>query len=54
MTITAIIIATCCYLTASIGCLKQRDYPHFLMWACYALANGSMIWYEYSKYNLKS
>ena len=49
MNVTAMIIATICYLTVFIGNLRQRDYPHSLMWFSYTLANCGLLWYEFNK-----
>ncbi len=47
--ITAISVTTVCYLIASISCIKDRDYPHALMWFAYSLANTALLWYEITK-----
>ena len=49
MAIPAIIISTLCYLFTCISCLKQKDYPHGVMWAGYVFANLGLLWYEYIK-----
>jgi hypothetical protein len=47
--IWAISITSVCYTVTSIGCIKDRDYPHALMWFAYALANIGLLWYEIQK-----
>lgn len=37
------------YVIAGISCLKQKDYPHALMWLSYASANIGLMWYEINK-----
>jgi hypothetical protein len=37
------------YVIAGISCLKQKDYPHALMWLSYASANVGLMWYEINK-----
>lgn len=40
MTKTAIILAMILYAVIAIGHYRQKDYPHFLIWLCYA---GSLV-----------
>jgi hypothetical protein len=47
--IYAISISSICYAIASIACIKDKDYPHSLMWFAYALANVGLLWYEIQK-----
>ena len=47
--ICAITITSICYTIASISCIKDKDYPHSLMWFAYALANIGLLWYEIQK-----
>jgi hypothetical protein len=49
MSIWTILIMSILCLATSINCLKQRDYPHSLMWFAYALANSALLWYETGK-----
>ena len=49
ITITAIGVATLCYIVGAVGNLMQKDYPHALMWFSYATANLGLLWYEYNK-----
>jgi len=49
MGIYAIIIATVLYLFTSLSCLRQKDYPHALIWFSYAVANTGFMWYEIQK-----
>jgi hypothetical protein len=45
----AIFVTSICYLVASFSCVKDRDFPHALMWFAYALANSALLWYEINK-----
>ena len=47
--VAAIFISTICYGVASISCIKDKDYPHALMWFAYSLANTALLWYEITK-----
>jgi len=47
--ICAITITSICYGIASISCIRDKDYPHSLMWFAYALANIGLLWYEIQK-----
>ena len=49
ITITAIGVATLCYIVGAVGNLMQKDYPHALMWFSYAMANVGLLWYELNK-----
>jgi len=49
MGITALSVATICYVLTGISNLKQRDYAHAIVWFAYAVANSALLWYEYSK-----
>lgn len=42
------VITTCHFLTC-FGNVRQGDYPHALMWACYGTATIALMWYEYQK-----
>jgi hypothetical protein len=44
-----IFLAILLYLFIAIGNLKDKDYPHAMMWLCYCLANVALLWYEYTK-----
>ena len=45
----AITTASIMYLVACTSCIKQKDYPHALMWFSYAMANIGLLWYEIKK-----
>ena len=45
----AITTASLMYLVVCICCIKQKDYPHALMWFSYAMANIGLLWYEIKK-----
>ena len=47
--ITAIGLTSVLYLVACVSCLRQKDYPHALMWFSYSSANLGLLWYELSK-----
>ncbi len=49
MSIVPLFIATLCYVLTCISNLKQRDYPHALVWFAYTLANCGLLWYEWNK-----
>lgn len=49
MGIVALILAIILYLVIGIDNLLKKDYPHSLMWVCYALANVALLWYELQK-----
>lgn len=49
MPITALSIATICYLVTGISNICQKDYPHACMWLSYTVANLSLMWYEIQK-----
>lgn len=44
-------IVTACHLWTCAGCIRQGDYPHALMWACYGLSTVALMWYEIRKIN---
>ena len=45
-TVTATILL---YGLTSVACIRDRDYPHALMWFAYGLANFGLLWYEFKK-----
>tara|TARA_R110002020_G_scaffold252352_1_gene466271 strand:+ start:334 stop:498 length:165 start_codon:yes stop_codon:yes gene_type:complete len=47
--ICAISISSICYAVTSIACIKDKDYPHALMWFAYSMANIGLLWYEIEK-----
>ncbi len=49
MNILPIVIATACYFIVFVGNLRQKDWPHSLMWFSYTLANAGLLWYEWNK-----
>ena len=49
MSVYALIIATLCYIVTALSNLKQKDYPHALVWFAYAVANFGLLWYEWNK-----
>ncbi len=42
-------ICTLMYALTSISCIRDRDYPHAIMWFAYGLANVGLLWYEVKK-----
>lgn len=49
MGVITLAIATICYALTGISNLKQKDYPHAIVWFAYAVANSALLWYEYGK-----
>jgi hypothetical protein len=49
--IAAIAVSAAMYLIVCGSCIKQKDYPHALMWLSYAMANIGLLWYEIKKIN---
>ena len=49
MAVYAISISTVMYILTCLCCIKDRDYPHALMWFAYGLANIGLLWYEFRK-----
>ncbi len=49
MGIPALIICIILYAIIGIDNLIKKDYPHSLIWFCYALANVGFLWYELQK-----
>ena len=47
--ITAIAVSAAMYVIVCGSCIKQKDYPHALMWFSYAMANMGLLWYELNK-----
>ena len=43
-------ISTLCYLVCGVANLRQKDFPHALIWFSYAAANTGFLWYEYIKH----
>jgi len=48
---TAIAVSALMYIIVCGSCIKQKDYPHALMWISYAMANIGLLWYEIKKIN---
>ena len=48
---TAITVSALMYIVVCGSCIKQKDYPHALMWISYAMANIGLLWYEIKKIN---
>lgn len=45
----AITISTICYIVCAVDNVRQKDYPHALVWLAYATANIGFLWYEFTK-----
>lgn len=45
----AIILAFILYVVIGIGNIRQKDYPHALIWMAYALSQLGFLWWEYTK-----
>jgi UDP-N-acetylmuramyl pentapeptide phosphotransferase/UDP-N-acetylglucosamine-1-phosphate transferase len=45
----AIILAFILYVVIAIGNFRQKDYPHFLIWLCYAGSQLGFLWWELVK-----
>lgn len=44
-----IVVPMLCYFGVAINNLKQKDYPHAIVWFSYGLADCGFIWYELTK-----
>jgi len=44
-----IIIVSILYFSIGVGCIRQKDYAHALVWFGYTLANIGLILYEWNK-----
>ena len=53
-TIIPLLVCTTCYGFCFWGNMKQKDYPHALMWFSYSLANVGLLWYEINKWRTSS
>jgi hypothetical protein len=45
----AITISTLCYIACAVDNIRQKDFPHALIWLAYATANMGFLWYEFTK-----
>jgi hypothetical protein len=45
----AIILSFVLYCIIAVGNLRDRDYPHALIWGAYALSQTGFLWYELTK-----
>ena len=50
MSIYTISICTLMYVLTSVACVKDKDYPHAILWFAYGLANAGLLWYEVEKH----
>ncbi|MFN7318808.1 MAG: hypothetical protein ACK5S6_04795 [bacterium] len=39
---TAIVLAFILYVVIAIGNIRDKDYPHALIWLCYAVLKGRL------------
>ena len=49
MAIYTVAATVALYGLTCLSCLKDKDYPHALMWFSYGLANVGLLWYEFKK-----
>lgn len=52
MGIWAIVISVLLYFTIAFSNLRDKDYPHAMIWTCYAFANVGFLWHELIKKQL--
>lgn len=45
MGIYTLTLATVLYVLTSISYLNKKDYPHFLIWLAYSVANIGFLWH---------
>lgn len=45
MGITALIISIILYILIGIQSYLDDDYPHCMIWVCYAMANIGFLWH---------
>lgn len=45
MGVYTLILATLLYVLTSISYFNKKDYPHFLIWFAYSIANIGFIWH---------
>ncbi len=46
---TAIVLAFILYVIICIGNIKDKDYPHALIWGAYGLSQLGFLWHEFIK-----
>lgn len=49
MGVYVITITILLYALMGISNFKDEDYPHSMIWTCYALANVGFLWHELIK-----
>jgi hypothetical protein len=49
MNIIAIVLAFILYMVICIGNIRQKDYPHALIWGAYAVSQLGFLWWEMVK-----
>ena len=49
LAVSALVICTMCYCACGVDNLRQKDFPHALIWFAYATANIGFLWYEFTK-----
>ena len=49
MGVYAISASILLYSLIAISNLKDKDYPHAMIWGCYAMANIGFLWHELIK-----
>lgn len=45
----AITLAFVLYVITAIGNIRQKDYPHALIWISYSISQLGFLWWEYTK-----
>lgn len=45
----AIVLSFILYCVIAIGNLRDKDYPHALIWGAYSLSQAGFLWYELTK-----
>jgi hypothetical protein len=45
----AIILSFVLYCVIAVGNLRDRDYPHAMVWGSYGLSQLGFLWYEFTK-----
>ena len=49
MALYTITITMVMYALTGISCIRDKDYPHAMMWFAYGMANLGLLWYEFNK-----
>lgn len=49
MSVYALAICFVLYCVIAVSNFRQKDYPHALIWICYALSQLGFLWHEITK-----